>query len=283
RSTTPPPTAASSPAPKPRPRSPRRVPRPPHSRGRSTKHVTLRLQSWTRTCDGRQALRRPRSTAIAAPHSPQATTPPMGHGAEAVPRRRGRPSIRIRHARRPRRAGARGVFELSRPWTARSADSVERVAAGAGATRVRVVDREALLLDRVDEVDLGTLDVRRAHPVHGDPQAVELTEQVAVELTLVEEQLVAQASTAARLHRDAQVHVVATLLVEQRLRLRRGRLGQDDAVRGLLGCGVAGLLSGRHGTPQIYAGLGVSTGANTEDVRLVPCSAPVMVSHVSTG
>ncbi len=45
--------------------------------------------------------------------------------------------------------------------------SVERVAAGAGAGGVRVVDGEALLLDGVDEVDGGALDVGRAHPVDG--------------------------------------------------------------------------------------------------------------------
>ena len=45
--------------------------------------------------------------------------------------------------------------------------SVERVAAGAGAGGVGVVDGEALLLDGVDEVDRGALDVGGAHPVDG--------------------------------------------------------------------------------------------------------------------
>ena len=39
------------------------------------------------------------------------------------------------------------------------ATSVERVAAGAGAAGVRVVDREALLLDGVDEVDRRAAEV----------------------------------------------------------------------------------------------------------------------------
>ena len=43
--------------------------------------------------------------------------------------------------------------------------SVERVAAGARAGGVRVVDGEALLLDGVDEVDDRALHVGRAHPV----------------------------------------------------------------------------------------------------------------------
>ena len=63
-------------------------------------------------------------------------------------RRRGRP---------PRTAAA-----------ARSGDSVERVAAGAGAGGVGVVDREALLLDAVDEVDRRAVEVGDAHPVDDD-------------------------------------------------------------------------------------------------------------------
>src|SRR5689334_5129038 len=65
-------------------------------------------------------------------------------------------------------------------------DSVERVAARAGAGRVRVVDREALLLDRVHEVDRGTLEVRRAHPVRDDAHTVEVGDHVTVEVALVE-------------------------------------------------------------------------------------------------
>ena len=43
-----------------------------------------------------------------------------------------------------------------------------------------------------------------AHPVDDDVDAVEVGDDVTVELTLVEEQLVAQAGAAAGLHRDAQ-------------------------------------------------------------------------------
>ena len=43
--------------------------------------------------------------------------------------------------------------------------AAEGVAAGAAAAGVRVVDGEALLLDRVGEVDRGAAQVRRAHPV----------------------------------------------------------------------------------------------------------------------
>src|SRR6185369_16526959 len=46
--------------------------------------------------------------------------------------------------------------------------SVERVAAGAGAGRVRVVDGEALLVDPVDEVDRGAGQVGDAEAVDDD-------------------------------------------------------------------------------------------------------------------
>src|SRR3954468_21741177 len=90
--------------------------------------------------------------------------------------------------------------------------SVERVAAGTGPGGVRVVDREALLLDGVHEVDDRAVEVRRAHPGdhHGD--AVEVAHDVAVEVPLVEEELVAQSGTAARLYRDTQLEIVAAFL-----------------------------------------------------------------------
>src|SRR5262245_33250925 len=50
--------------------------------------------------------------------------------------------------------------------------AAERVAAGAAARGVRVVDREALLLDGVGEVDGGAAQVRGAHPVDDDRHAV---------------------------------------------------------------------------------------------------------------
>ena len=65
--------------------------------------------------------------------------------------------------------------------SAAGGDSVERVAAGAGALRVGVVDREALRVDAVDEVDRGAGQVRRAHPVDDDLDAAEVRTTVAVE------------------------------------------------------------------------------------------------------
>src|SRR4051794_24904828 len=67
---------------------------------------------------------------------------------------------------------------------------VERVSARAGPAGVGVVDREALLLDRVDEVDGGAGEVGPAHAVDDDLDTAEIGELVTVEAALVEEQLV---------------------------------------------------------------------------------------------
>src|SRR5918992_535721 len=72
----------------------------------------------------------------------------------------------------------------------RESGSVEGVAAGARACGIRVVDREALLLDGVDEVDGGSAEVRHAHPVDPYAHAAEVMDRVAIELTLVEEELI---------------------------------------------------------------------------------------------
>src|SRR5690606_40768132 len=113
-------------------------------------------------------------------HAASGTTSEITPAADLRPRapeavdRIGRPTIR------PRRVWLR--------WSR----LVEGVAAGAGAGRVGVVDREPLLLDRVDEVDRRPVEVRRAHPVDDQIHTGEVPNRVALELPLIEEQLVAQ-------------------------------------------------------------------------------------------
>src|SRR4051794_36844682 len=106
------------------------------------------------------------------------------------------------------------------------ASAAEGVAAGAAARGVGVVDREALLLDGVGEVDGGAAQVRGAHPVDDHRYAVRRELDVAVQAPLVEEQLVLQAGAATRLDRDAQAEVVPTLLLQQRADLDRGRFSE---------------------------------------------------------
>ena len=64
--------------------------------------------------------------------------------------------------------------------------SVEGISTRARARGVRVVDREALLLDRVFEVNGSALEVGNAHLVDDHLDPVEVTSHVAVEQTLVE-------------------------------------------------------------------------------------------------
>src|SRR4029450_11553421 len=93
--------------------------------------------------------------------------------------------------------------------------SVERVATGAGALRVGVVDREALRVDAIREVDVGPRQVRRTHPVHDNLDTVEVADDVAVERTLVEEELVPQAGADARLYGEAQAQGTGPFLVDR--------------------------------------------------------------------
>ena len=72
---------------------------------------------------------------------------------------------------------------------------MEAVSARAATAGVGVVDREALLLDGVGEVDRGAGKVRRGHPVDDDRDPVEVPDQVTVEGALVEVQLVDQAGS----------------------------------------------------------------------------------------
>src|SRR3954447_5161374 len=137
--------------------------------------------------------------------------------------------------RRPRPRDGRALRERCR-----AGGSAERVAARAAAAGVRVVDREALLLDRVGEIDRGALEVRRAHPVDDDLDTVEVADEVAIEAALVEVELVDQAGAAAGLDAHAQAEVVTTLLLEQALDLGGRDVRQDDTVGGSLGLNLGG-------------------------------------------
>src|SRR5690606_33749765 len=83
------------------------------------------------------------------------------------------------------------------------------------------------------------LEVGARHPVDNDLDAAEVAHEVPVERALVEVELVDQAGAAAGLHADAQAQVVTAFLLQERLDLVSGDLGEDDAVGGLGG----GLLS----------------------------------------
>ena len=116
--------------------------------------------------------------------------------------------------------------------------AVEGLTAGAGVLGVGVIDREALTLNRVSEVDRGTAQVRHAHAVDDDLDAVERTNRVAIKRAIVEVQLVDQTGAPARLNGDTQAQVIATLLLEEALDLRGSDIGEDNLVGGSLSCGL---------------------------------------------
>ena len=113
---------------------------------------------------------------------------------------------------------------------------------------IRVVDLESLFLDRVDEVDGGTREVGRTHPVGDDAHAVVVIDDVPIEFAGVEVQLVTQAGAAARLDGDAQADVLAAFLsFDESTYLGDGDVGQDDALGNGSGFSHAGQYSSRSG------------------------------------
>jgi len=150
---------------------------------------------------------------------------------------------------------------------------VDAVDAGARAARVGVVDGEALLLDGVEEVDGGAGQVGGAHPVGDDLDAAVGLDDVTLERTVVEVQLVAQSRTAAGLHGDAQREVVAPLAVEQSLDLGRGLVGENDAL------GDGALSGGGH--PMVLTMSVHCTDAGERLVVDLNAPVPGVCSHVA--
>src|ERR1041384_179896 len=88
----------------------------------------------------------------------------------------------------------------------------ERLAAAAARNGVRVAQREPAAHERVHEVDLGALDVHRAHRGTDDANAVLLDERVVIFLALGEGHPVREAAASARGHVYAKGEIVAALL-----------------------------------------------------------------------
>src|SRR4051794_11885507 len=88
----------------------------------------------------------------------------------------------------------------------------ERLAAAAARDGVRIAKREPAAHERVDEVDLGALDVHRAHRVDDDANAVLLDERVVVFAAFREGHAIGKARATARGHVHTKREVVTTLL-----------------------------------------------------------------------
>src|SRR5437867_4369027 len=77
---------------------------------------------------------------------------------------------------------------------------LERMAASAAAGRVRIVDLEAGALEGRHIVDLDTLQVGCAEPIHQDLESVHGDDLVAVLLLLLEHEAILHPRAAAALH-----------------------------------------------------------------------------------
>jgi hypothetical protein len=113
------------------------------------------------------------------------------------------------------------------------------VAAGAGPAGVGVVDGEPLLRNGVLEVDAGTAEVRHAHLVDDDLNAVVVTYGIPVKEALVEVELVDQTGATARLHGDAEAEVGPAFLLKEAADLACGNVGQLNLVGRQFGTGGA--------------------------------------------
>ncbi len=155
----------------------------------------------------------------------------------------------------------------------------EGVSASAGAASVRIVDREALLLDGVDEVDRGAAQVGGAHAIGDDADSAELAYDIAIEAAVIEEELVPQARASARLNRHAKGQVIATLGFEQGLDLQRRGVGEHDAIgRDDLGLGRC---VSSHGCPfHVEVLAAVYDGSNRSPTLSIPGHAwPIAASQ----
>ena len=114
----------------------------------------------------------------------------------------------------------------------------EAVAAGTAPLRVRVIDRESLLLDRVFEVDARTLKVGNAHLVNDDLDPIEVGNDVVFQVALIKKQLVDESRATARLHCDPEAKVFTAFLAEQSTHLVSGGIRQRDSVGHFLICDV---------------------------------------------
>src|SRR5262249_18254147 len=118
----------------------------------------------------------------------------------------------------------RGGIPASRPLT-----SGERLAAAAGALRVRVVDREPGVLETVAIVERSAREVLGAGRVddHAYPVAVDLLDVVGG-LLAVEEHLVREPRAPTRAHGHAETELRLVLGVEELLDLGRRGFGEND-------------------------------------------------------
>ena len=144
---------------------------------------------------------------------------------------------------------------------------LEGVAAAARGDGVRVVDLEARLLNRVQEVDRGALQVRRAERVDHDRDALERQLDVTLGGAGVEAEAVLEAGAPATLDRDAEDECCRVLLLGHELPDLRRRDGRERDQ------GVGGMLDSCHGL-IVADGVAGSRRDFVTVVSLIPCGFP---------
>src|SRR5207248_54509 len=169
---------------------------------------------------------------------------------------------------------------------------LEAVAAPARAGGVRVVDLEARLLQRLDEVDRRALEVLDARRIDDDADAVELRLAVAFGCAAVEAERVLEAAAPAAADRDAQhLGLAGRLLRHQRLHLARSTLGERQGCRlaGFDSCHLTECTRALRGQKRAYASAtaafcatcaGAGASAHLPGT-LVPCGCPRSLAAAS--
>jgi hypothetical protein len=102
---------------------------------------------------------------------------------------------------------------------------VERVTTRAATCGVWVIDRETLFLNRVLEINGGTVKIRHTHLVYDYLDAIaKLTNGIAIEHSLVKVELVDESRAATGLHCETEAKVIATLLSHEATHFRCCRI-----------------------------------------------------------
>src|SRR3954454_16130489 len=98
--------------------------------------------------------------------------------------------------------------------------NAERLATAAGRAGIRVLDREAAAGHRVDEIDLGALQVADAHWIDEQPDAVRFEHLIARATAFLDHQPVLEPRAPAALYKHPQAAARLALFREQLVNLR---------------------------------------------------------------
>ena len=93
---------------------------------------------------------------------------------------------------------------------------------------MRIINCEALLLDRIYEINSRTHQVWITHLVYNNFYRTKFASDIAFLIALIEVELVTKTRASTWLHCNAQVKVIATFLSEEGGHLGGGNIGKRD-------------------------------------------------------